>query len=111
MNAKSHPSFIRTLRLIEQEELDMLLEEQRDKETSIQRNSGLIVSLRGEMADSEKKLLLLLKRFKEKKLSEGKYLEIIRSHNSSWISQLSLNEIKNLLFIIAEVKGRININS
>lgn len=89
----------------------MLLEEQRDKETSIQRNSGLIVSLRGEMADSEKKLLLLLKRFKEKKLSEGKYLEIIRSHNSSWISQLSLNEIKNLLFIIAEVKGRININS
>jgi hypothetical protein len=81
----------------------MLLEEQKDKDISIKRNSGLIITLRQEIGNSEKQLIHLLKRFKEKKLSEDKYLQIIRSNNSKWVTQLSSNEIKNLLFVIAEV--------
>ena len=79
------------------------MESTRDKEVSIRRNSAGIVTLRKQIASSEKHLLVLLKRFKEKKISEEKYLEIIRSNDKKWISKLSLNEIKNLLFVIAEV--------
>lgn len=83
----------------------MLAEQITDKDTSIRRNSGLVVGLRKQMLDSEKQLLLLLKSFKEKKLSEDKYLEIVRSKGDHWISQLTVNEAKNLLMVIAQVRA------
>ena len=84
----------------------MLDEQITDKDTSIRRNSGHVVALREQLQSAEKRLLLLLKSFKDKRLSEDKYLQIARSRDKHWIGQLTVNEAKNLLLVIAEVESR-----
>ena len=84
------------------------MEESELKNIDLQRNSARIIFLRKKNIQTERGLVILLKRFKDQKAIERNYLKNSNAHKSSWVASINDNEARNLLFVISKVEFLIN---